>query len=210
MRNCVQRRVGVVIPYYQREQGLLRRALQSVATQSLPPDVRMTIVVVDDESPWPAEKEVAGLAWPPSCELIVTRQLNGGPAAARNTGIEQFGLGKVDYVAFLDSDDTWFPQHISTALDFLRDSDFYFANCIRGDVDRFQFQPWILQNHVRKGRGVYEPPTGSLSGDDAFETLLRHCLPGTPWVVYDYKHHGGLRFDEDQSLQPKITSFGLS
>jgi hypothetical protein len=48
-------RIGVVIPYFQREAGLLHRALSSVAAQDHRP---VQVVVVDDGSPHPAPGEI--------------------------------------------------------------------------------------------------------------------------------------------------------
>ena len=51
--------IGVVIPYFQREPGILRRALASVLRQRGVEQV--AVVVVDDASPVPASAEVASL-----------------------------------------------------------------------------------------------------------------------------------------------------
>ncbi len=45
--------IAVVIPYFQRKEGLLAQAIRSVIAQRDVDDVR--IVVVDDASPIPAE-----------------------------------------------------------------------------------------------------------------------------------------------------------
>ena len=116
-RALPMRAVGVVIPYFQRERGLLRRSLESVAAQTLPADVRLEIVVVDDASPIPADEEVAGLVLPSACGLTIIRQPNSGPAAARNSALDHlFGMD-VDYAAFLNSDDAWYADHLATALE---------------------------------------------------------------------------------------------
>ena len=46
---------AVVIPYYQTDPKLLTEAIISVQDQSLPPNIEVVIVVVDDGSPSPAE-----------------------------------------------------------------------------------------------------------------------------------------------------------
>jgi succinoglycan biosynthesis protein ExoW len=43
--------VAVIIPYYQRDPGILRRALDSVRGQELPDAVRVHVYLVDDGSP---------------------------------------------------------------------------------------------------------------------------------------------------------------
>lgn len=123
-------KVAVVIPYFQRQQGVLRRSLRSVMAQSLAPDV---VVIVDDQSPVPAEGELAELpdAWRARVKKI-SRQ-NGGPGAARNTGIDSVS-GEATYIAFLDSDDEWSADHLENAIAALgREQDVYFSNYM--DID---------------------------------------------------------------------------
>lgn len=105
--------IGVVIPYYQREAGILARALRSVARQR---DIRdVLLVVVDDASPAPAAQDIAEIqeGFPFPLEVII--QPNGGPGSARNRALEALA-GRVCYVAFLDSDDEWSDDHLARAL----------------------------------------------------------------------------------------------
>jgi succinoglycan biosynthesis protein ExoW len=129
--------IGVVIPYFQREAGLLERALQSVAAQSCPP---RQVVVVDDGAPRAAADEISAALRAQLPQLTVIRQANGGAAAARNTGLDALA-GEVGAVAFLDSDDYWQPWHVANATAALaRGTDFYFANFIREQSARDAWQ----------------------------------------------------------------------
>lgn len=61
----------------------------------------------------------------------VFRQENAGPAKARNNSIEK-ATGQ--YLAFLDSDDMWFPEFLSTSLDKIKESEgFVFSSYKRCD-----------------------------------------------------------------------------
>ncbi|MDO9598626.1 MAG: glycosyltransferase family A protein [Azoarcus sp.] len=121
---------GVVIPYFQRAEGVLARSLASVAAQDVECPVR--VVIVDDESPVPAELEVEKVRFPPNIRVEVIRQKNSGPGAARNTALDV--LGDESYIAFLDSDDEWEPFHLSSALHaFEHGFDYYTAETIEGD-----------------------------------------------------------------------------
>ena len=120
--------LSVIIPYFQRKPGILRRALTSVLLQSLPPDIRIDILLVDDGSPVPARGEIEELHIAPPFQLSLAEQPNRGVAAARNTAL---GLVPSDtiYIAFLDSDDIWDKQHLATGIAALdRGYDFYFCD----------------------------------------------------------------------------------
>ncbi|AWI79770.1 hypothetical protein CEW87_10545 [Parazoarcus communis] len=115
---------GVVIPYYQRRAGVLAAALNSVARQDV--GVPVTVVIVDDASPIAAETEVEKVEFPGNFSVQIIRQENAGPGAARNRGID--ALAAADYIAFLDSDDSWAPYHLGSALTaFENGFDYYTA-----------------------------------------------------------------------------------
>ena len=103
----------VVIPFYQKEPGILRRALKSVFDQAYQD---FDIIIVDDASPLPADVELEGIeeAWKSRIKII--RQANGGPGGARNTGLDAVPRD-TQFVALLDSDDLWLPDHLSNAYD---------------------------------------------------------------------------------------------
>ena len=71
--------VAVVIPYFQRQPGILRRALASVLAQDVPTGVNVRILVVDDESPLPANEELEGFTVSKPFSLTVLSRPNGGP-----------------------------------------------------------------------------------------------------------------------------------
>ncbi|MCO0638236.1 glycosyltransferase, partial [Lutimaribacter sp. EGI FJ00014] len=91
-------RIAVVIPYFQRESGILRRSVESVFAQELPDGTDVKIVIVDDESPLPAKKELSDLTPPAPYSIVVLNRGNGGPGAARNTGLDHLDPAETDYV----------------------------------------------------------------------------------------------------------------
>ncbi len=109
-------RFTVVIPYYQKQHGVLGRALASVFAQTYQD---FDLVIVDDESPYPIDKELAELSQEQIDRIIVIKQANAGPGGARNTGLDNVPAGS-DYVAFLDSDDMWTPDHLQNAASALK------------------------------------------------------------------------------------------
>ena len=120
--------IGVVIPYFQRDAGILAKALTSVAVQTIPGHT-LTVVVVDDSSPRPADLDIATLDAAFRREIVVLKQDNGGPGAARNTALSYLKDTSIDFVALLDSDDVWLPDHLANAVAMLGDdNDYYFAD----------------------------------------------------------------------------------
>jgi len=131
-------RIAVIIPYFQREPGILRKAIQSVLNQS--GVVRPHIIVVDDSSPIPASSELAGFLPEFRENIVVIEQPNAGPGGARNTGIEAIP-DQFELVAFLDSDDEWCSDHLYNAHEaFHSGGDFYFADHLEysGEITRFE------------------------------------------------------------------------
>lgn len=116
--------VAVIVPFFQRREGLLARCLRSIETQS----VRAAIYVVDDGSPIAARDEIKGLSPELQTAITLIEQPNGGAAAARNRALNETDKG-TEFVAFLDSDDAWRNHHLSDALRAMRDDvDFYFCD----------------------------------------------------------------------------------
>jgi succinoglycan biosynthesis protein ExoW len=121
-------KIAVVIPYYQEEPGILRRSVLSAVRQEGVSD--LVIIVVDDGSPAPARDDLKGLDLPAHVALHLIEQPNRGPGAARNRALDRIGLGTA-YVALLDSDDCWTPNHLRNALSILETGyDVYFADLV--------------------------------------------------------------------------------
>ena len=98
-------KVAVVIPTYDRA-DFLTTAIDSALAQSHPPD---EIVVVDDGS----TDDTASVLAHYGDRIRVVRQDNAGQAAARNRGVAEV---RSDWVAFLDSDDSWEPAALQRLL----------------------------------------------------------------------------------------------
>jgi hypothetical protein len=96
--------VSVVIPTYQRRELVLRAARSALAQRYEP----LELLVADDGSTDGTVEALQALADP---RLIVVAIEHGGVSAARNAALER-AAGSI--VAFLDSDDRWFPHHVAT------------------------------------------------------------------------------------------------
>lgn len=94
--------ISVIIPTYNRAHTL-GRALNSVLAQSYP---AFEVIVVDDAS----TDETAGLLTKYQGVQNVQMATNLGVSVARNVGI---GLAKGEWIALLDSDDSWAPEKLA-------------------------------------------------------------------------------------------------
>lgn len=108
-------RVSVIMPAYNAARTL-HASMSSVLHQSYR-DIEL--VVVDDRSSdatWSRIQEAASA----DGRVVPLRQAaNQGVAAARNAGIE---AASGDYIAFLDSDDTWHPHKLASQVAYMRAS----------------------------------------------------------------------------------------
>jgi glycosyltransferase involved in cell wall biosynthesis len=99
--------VSVIIPTYNRA-WILEKAIDSVLAQDYK---NFELIVVDDGSTDDTEKRIR--KYEKSLRFI--RQPNSGVSAARNKGISA-STGTL--VAFLDSDDYWYPEKLSAQVAF--------------------------------------------------------------------------------------------
>ena len=101
---------SIVIPAYNAAH-LIVDALTSVLAQTIN---NYEIIVVNDGSPDTPQLEQA--LQPYLSDIVYIRRPNGGPAAARNSGIL---AARGEYIAFLDSDDEWLPSHLAEMREVL-------------------------------------------------------------------------------------------
>jgi glycosyltransferase involved in cell wall biosynthesis len=104
-------RVSVIVPTYDRKE-LVVEAVDSVLAQTMED---FEVVVVDDGST-DGTPEVLAKRYAGEPRVRVVRRANGGPAAARNTGLD---AARADAIAFLDSDNVYLPDHLEHALRWL-------------------------------------------------------------------------------------------
>jgi succinoglycan biosynthesis protein ExoW len=172
--------IGVIVPYFQRSPGLLRRAVRSALDQSgIPPSL---IVIVDDGSPHPARLELEAFSEAERRNIALIEQSNAGVSTARNRALDAMP-DTIDTIAFLDPDDTWHADHLLNAQVVLdHGCDFYFADHIREGADCSRFVECGLNpaDHIviDAVRSLFNY-AGSL-----FDAIVRQSPVGTSTVVY--------------------------
>ena len=182
--------VSVIIPVFNRPE-LLHFAVQSVLAQSF---TDYELIVVDDGSSVPLETVR---------ELVETRrgqylrlESNQGVSAARNAGV---ALATGKYLAFLDSDDSWFPEKLARQVKFFENFPHYrLAQCR---------EEWI-----RNGVLVNQKERHAMPDGEAFERSLELCLISPSAVILErelFDQVGGFderfRACEDYDLWLRIT-----
>ncbi len=151
--------ISVVIPSYNRL-PLLIRAVESVLAQSSTVE---EIIVVDDGSSDATSEEIVSRY--PQIRLIT--QPNRGVSAARNTGLRAAGC---DWIALLDSDDSWLPGKIRAIRQAQRET------------------PQIMLFHsdeiwIRNGKRVNAMKKHRKSGGWIFQQCLPLCVISPSAVV---------------------------
>lgn len=127
-------RVSVVIPAYNVAE-FIAETLESVFAQKF---TDLETIVVNDGSPDTPALEAA-LA-PFADRIIYIEQTPSGSGAARNTAIEH---ARGDLIAFLDGDDIWLPEYLTSQIAFLDSgfdmvySDAYQFGMVPDDVGTF-------------------------------------------------------------------------
>ncbi|MBV2120669.1 MAG: glycosyltransferase family 2 protein [Candidatus Thiodiazotropha sp. (ex Ctena orbiculata)] len=141
--------VSVIIPTFNRA-STLPRALDSVFAQTLPP---LEVIVIDDGSD-DETKTVVERDYP---DVIYLPQTNSGVSHARNSGIRH---AKGEWLALLDSDDSWLPEKLQLQM----------ASLNRSPQLRISHTDEIwIRNGVRVNQMNKHAKQGGY--------IFKHCLP---------------------------------
>lgn len=173
-------RVSVVIPTYNHAQ-FIGHALASVCAQTF---TDWEAIVINNFSTDDTESVIAAVADPRI--RLVNFANHGVIAASRNHGM---ALARGEFVAFLDSDDCWYPQKLEHCLKMM--SSGYDVVC-HGEV-------WVSErDSARRLREVFYGPESRAS----FESLLfeGNCISTSAVVVLRQYLEAVAGFDESEAL----------
>lgn len=175
--------VSVILPTYNRTRSL-PAAIASVLSQSY---TNFELIVVDDGSREDVEGLVKGIDDPRL--RYVRRAINGGAAAARNTGLME---AKGRFIAFQDSDDLWLPGKLMKQVKLLSGMPRHVgaltgAKIVYGRDTRFNYGPGhvALAPQPETCLRVNEDQLGHLLKENRISVqnalFRRDCLPDTTW-----------------------------
>lgn len=142
--------LSVIIPTYNRA-VTIRKAIESVQKQKIPLNIEnavtfdnllnIEIIVIDDRSNDNTRSVVEEMAKEDNRIVYLYNEGNKGAGAARNVGLKNAN-GK--YIAFLDSDDVWFDNHIESSFSVL------------SDKNKVSFALWLEKKALKKTKKFLE------------------------------------------------------
>jgi teichuronic acid biosynthesis glycosyltransferase TuaG len=171
MPTNIEEKVSIITPAYNSEK-FISHTIESVLAQTYQ---NWEMIIVDDKS---NDKTIEIVQqYQKRDERIKLFQLpkNSGTGVARNTAIEK-AQGR--YLAFLDSDDQWFPNKLEKQLAFMQEKDIAFS---------YTAYVKMTEDGNMTDSIVHVPEKTN------YEELLKHCVVGCLTVMLDKAKVGEVR-----------------
>lgn len=166
--------ISVIIPAYNRESTIVE-CIESVLAQTYK---NIEIIVVDDCSSDKTADIVDSLKDDRVLKCIRLTE-NHGACYARNYGAEQ---SKGKYIAFQDSDDTWYPEKLEKQLKYLKKGNYDFVFC--------------GMTRIYTDKEEYVPYKGFTEGKDAIKQVLYANPSSTQCMFMTRETFFKVKFDE--------------
>lgn len=112
--------VSIIMPAYNSSK-FIGESLESIINQSYK---NWEVIIIDDCSTDNTGEVVKKLMKKDKRIKYFRLEKNSGAAVARNKAID-FATGK--FIAFLDSDDIWFPEKLEKQIKYMKENDYYFT-----------------------------------------------------------------------------------
>lgn len=188
--------LSIIIPFYNLEEWLLARCLDSIICQQIDCKTYEIIIIDDGSVTFPHHL----LKRYNQNNIIYFHQNNKGLGEARNTGMK---ISKGQYIQFIDGDDYLFENTLSQYFPLLMTGDF--------DVICFDFRYTMKKEreHINSQKNLRQIfPSGA-------EFMLSHNLSGCAWLYafkkeistnHDIYFSPGI-FHEDEEFTPKLYFF---
>lgn len=205
-RDCGLK-VSVIIPAYNAK-IFVGRAIQSVQKQT---DQDFEIIIIDDASQDNTVQVINSYVAQDSRIKLIQRTENGGPSAARNSGLEK---AKGKWVAILDADDIFKPKRLESliqeaegnSLDMIADGIINYDQHAGSEVEILprntdeKLLPINLEMHLASSahKRSLSRSTGSLSGNAA---LFKYIVRREFLIDNNIKYPEHIRYAEDFFFQ---------
>lgn len=186
--------ISVIIPVYNREK-FIKESMISVINQTYK---NFELIIYNDGSTDKTDESIKKVCklYPSYKIKYINSPNNKGPSFARNRGVE---IANGEYIAFLDSDDLWLKNKLSTQIKYMIDNNWQI--CQTEEI-------WI-----RNGKRVNPQQKHKKHSGYIFDKALKLCIVSPSAVMmkkYIFYEFGG--FDEtlpaceDYDLWLKISS----
>lgn len=162
------RNISVIIPTWNRAHKIVA-AIDSVLAQSYG---FYELIVVDDASTDHTDEVVRVYMEKDSRIRYHKQPVNGGAAAARNTGVQ---MSEADIIAFLDSDDIWLPEKLEKQMAYWE---------LHPDYSLI-YSKFRYREGSEGGYDPFADTDGKTMEGDLYLQLLESNVIGTPTVLVD-------------------------
>ena len=160
--------VSIITPSYNSER-YIAQTIESVLAQTY---LNWEMIIVDDVSLDNSNEVIKNYIIKDSRLKLIKLEINSGAAIARNRAITE---AKGTYIAFLDADDLWLPEKLSSQISFMKENDVALSYSSYESIDE-------LGISLDK---IINPPT-SLTYNDMLKENMIGCLT----AIYDTEKLG--------------------
>lgn len=154
--------VSIIMPSYNTA-GYISASIASVQEQTY---TDWELIIVDDCSTDNTDEIVKPFLSDKRIKYI-KNEANSGAAVSRNRALRE---AKGKWVAFLDSDDLWFPEKLEKQISFMKKNDYHFSYTNYIEID---------ENSQPNGRSATGPKKITRHG------MYNYCWMGCLTVMYD-------------------------
>lgn len=160
--------VSIIMPSYNTGR-FIGETIESVLAQSYK---NWELIIVDDCSKDDTDDIVSQYLADARVHYI-KNEINSGAASSRNRAIME-AHGK--WIAFLDSDDIWYPEKLERQISFMKENDYHFSYTKYEEIDESGNTIGIV-----------------VSGPERInkQMMYAYCWPGCLTVMYDSNVTGG-------------------
>ena len=164
--------VSIIMPSYNTGH-FIKETIESVLAQSYPV---WELIIVDDCSTDDTD-DVVGQYLSDSRIRYLKNDVNSGAAISRNRALRE---AKGKWIAFLDSDDIWYPKKLERQIEFMHLHNYHFSYTEYEEMDE---QSKALGIRITGPRRVTK------------RGMYNYCWPGCLTVMYDADHVGVVQIE---------------
>ena len=163
--------ISIITPCYNSEKYIVE-TIESVLNQTYE---NWELLITDDESHDNSIKIINDYIQQDS-RIKLFRIKNSGPAVARNNSIKK---AKGNYMAFLDSDDIWYPKFLEKSIEFCDQSEGFVCASyeMKDDDKRDVYPPLIPPNKANKHDILKTNTIGCLTAFIDIDRLGKEYMP---------------------------------